>query len=769
MNRVRGTRGPRASAIGAVLDALPEAVALTLLAALPAFFNLASERIFEEEKSLVLRAGAALALLGVLLAWRAPRARQLREPIVIGFLAFTLMLLVAALAGVAPREAFMGAYIRRHGVLTLFALAVMLAAMCDSARSPAGRGRLLAAVAIGSIWPSAYLLLQGGGVDLVERWIVPTAGFQLGSTFGNHIFIGGYLATVMPLTAIHAWRSRGFVALLALQGAALVATGSRGAMVALGAGAVAFALIAAWTRISRRALAGAMLALGALAATMVVVPAARPASISRVFDPAVGSARVRVVTWEGIARLMRGGGRHLWIGYGPEGLRRVFPPFYSPEIGRLENSDALPDRAHNETLDTLVSAGIGGVVLQFAFFAAILAGALRVADTGMRAGLTAAAVAHIVEIQFGIATSVARLVFLCVGAVVVGSRLPGPGDAPAATARGDRGTRGRRGGHAEGAVVPRMTPWLVLSVAALVGALSPWASSLLTRGVWSAATGAEGDPLGSIRRLALATPLLYGALLAAALAVSRAIAAAGPRTPAVWWKGAAVAAGLVAAIPLSVIPSRADVASGAGAVFESRQQWPAAVAAYREASRMQPGESYYWTGLGRAQTQEALSMDPSIRVARLRAAREPFDRALALNPFDPDHPRHLAGLLRLQAWASDEHARAEPLAEADRLYAQATRFAPGLTSLWVEWAHVEVERARLPQAIEMLDRASRLDDTRVDAWLLRGQVHLMKRDARAALADYDAALSRQPDSSEALRGRGLALADLQGEGEARAR
>ena len=79
MNRVRGTRGPRAWAIGAVLETLPEAIALTLLAALPAFLNLASERIFEEEKSLVLRAGAVLALPGVLLAWRAPWERSRRR------------------------------------------------------------------------------------------------------------------------------------------------------------------------------------------------------------------------------------------------------------------------------------------------------------------------------------------------------------------------------------------------------------------------------------------------------------------------------------------------------------------------------------------------------------------------------------------------------------------------------------------------------------------------------------------------------------------
>jgi hypothetical protein len=41
-----------------VLDALPLGIALTLLAALPSFFNFATDQIFEEQKSLLLRPGA---------------------------------------------------------------------------------------------------------------------------------------------------------------------------------------------------------------------------------------------------------------------------------------------------------------------------------------------------------------------------------------------------------------------------------------------------------------------------------------------------------------------------------------------------------------------------------------------------------------------------------------------------------------------------------------------------------------------------------------
>lgn len=65
----KGTRPPPRR-VGRAFEALPEAIALTLVAALPAFMNLVSAGLFEEEKSLLVRAAALLALPGVWLASR---------------------------------------------------------------------------------------------------------------------------------------------------------------------------------------------------------------------------------------------------------------------------------------------------------------------------------------------------------------------------------------------------------------------------------------------------------------------------------------------------------------------------------------------------------------------------------------------------------------------------------------------------------------------------------------------------------------------------
>src|SRR5204863_6668204 len=104
---------------------------------------------------------------GMVMTWRSQTSRLMRSPVLLSFVAFTVLLLAAAFAGVAPRDAFEGAYLRRHGMLTWFALATMFWAMCVSAGSRAGRERLLAAIVIGSIWPTTYALMQYGGVDPV--------------------------------------------------------------------------------------------------------------------------------------------------------------------------------------------------------------------------------------------------------------------------------------------------------------------------------------------------------------------------------------------------------------------------------------------------------------------------------------------------------------------------------------------------------------------------------------------------------------------------
>jgi hypothetical protein len=125
----------------------------------------------------------------VILAWRRRGAPLLRHTVVLAFGALTATLLVAAIAAAAPHDAWVGAYLRRHGIFTWLALAVVFAAMCSTAGTPTGRDRLLGATVLGSIWPSCYALLQRVGVDPVS-WIADSTG-RAGSTLGNPIFLGG--------------------------------------------------------------------------------------------------------------------------------------------------------------------------------------------------------------------------------------------------------------------------------------------------------------------------------------------------------------------------------------------------------------------------------------------------------------------------------------------------------------------------------------------------------------------------------------------------
>src|SRR5262245_41918199 len=112
--------------LGAVLEALPVGIALTLLAALPSFFNFATDQIFEEQKSLLLRAGALMALPGVCALFSVAHVRRLAaQPIVYLFAALLVALTIATVLSGTTRDAVFGAYLRRHGLVTWVALGIL--------------------------------------------------------------------------------------------------------------------------------------------------------------------------------------------------------------------------------------------------------------------------------------------------------------------------------------------------------------------------------------------------------------------------------------------------------------------------------------------------------------------------------------------------------------------------------------------------------------------------------------------------------------------
>ena len=82
-------------------SAVSEGVCLVLVLVIPSFFNLTVNRVFEEEKALLLRS-AALLLGGLALAGaRWPRASW-RHPVVVAFSVLSAVLLAATLTGLSP-------------------------------------------------------------------------------------------------------------------------------------------------------------------------------------------------------------------------------------------------------------------------------------------------------------------------------------------------------------------------------------------------------------------------------------------------------------------------------------------------------------------------------------------------------------------------------------------------------------------------------------------------------------------------------------------
>jgi tetratricopeptide (TPR) repeat protein len=695
-------------------------VCLILLVAVPAFFNLSVVQIFEEQKSLLLR--AATPLLAIVTLSGAPwRSRAWRHPIAMAIAVFSCALAVAAVTSLAPYDSWFGAYYRRHGVATWAAGVAVFAAMAIHAQSAVSRERLSCALIAGSAWPSLYALIQAAGFDPVT-WTETVPG-RAGSTAGNALLFGGYLAAVIPLTAFESLRRNSaggnrrdarrvlYPAILLLQTAALLATRSRAPLAATAAGTAVGLLVYVAplrARAARILIATAVLAVAAI--TLVGLPSS--------FEG--GSGRVRVLIWRASVSAMREARVRWLVGYGPETLRLIIPRYYDPEIGVIEQTDAMPDRAHNELADALVSSGIIGAAAELAFFAAVLVGAVRVREPAARAGLLGAAVAHMLEIQLGFATTMSRLAFLTVAALAIGWNVESSARPVDVRIRAS-------------------VLWMLLGAGVIVGA-----ASLVNIG----------------------TAAFY--ILAFAFAAGGAWMLSGVRRPLTEYVIClgAVAIAVAAAWPVALEASSADRYARLGRSLKAQKNWPAAVEAYRAAAAYAPREPQYLSELA-GTLLEYGDESPPERARLFASAEAALARARQLNPYDPHQLRNLASVERRRARVSTDAAdRARSLEHADDYYREATALAPRLQSLWIEWANVAAEQRRLDVALSHLDRAASLDDTNVDVWMLRALVSVGARRLDEALAAYDRALSLRPDAVAALRGRAAILAQQGRRGEA---
>ncbi len=195
---------------------------------IPAFFNVRTARVFEPDKGMLLRSLALVMAAAWLIKaveraisrWRngvewvssnQHRRPQLFYVLIILSVLFAIVYLGSTLASVHPRISLMGSYQRGQGAYLTFCLIAIGLLVATHLRTRDQVGRLLAAVALGSLPVTIYAVLQSAGADPLP-W--SASGPIVASTLGNADFLAAYLVMVIPLTL------SGLVALvLAIRGA----------------------------------------------------------------------------------------------------------------------------------------------------------------------------------------------------------------------------------------------------------------------------------------------------------------------------------------------------------------------------------------------------------------------------------------------------------------------------------------------------------------------------------------------------------------------
>ena len=420
MKRTTATTTPRITHVAAGLF---EAGWLLALVLAPLFYNAHSQNIFEPDKSAVIRS-LAVVLLGVLLAVALESTATLASPR--SWLAALSHPLPAAAAlticaavtsnifSLSTRISFWGSYLRAQGVFALLCYVLLFALTAAWLRTPAQLRRLLQVVVVTSLPISLCGIVQHFGADSV-LWTYKLQD-RIITTLGNPIFAGAYFVMIVPLALVSAsqsWQQSKLqpanrawplgalaIDLLAVVLAliAMLYTGSRGPALAWLGGTVlgGLALLAAT---GQRRYTAAIIGVGAAGAIGLLVLNLQLPMLARLrdsntltryahlLDKQDTSSSGRILIWQSAWQAINpreaitypsGETDRLnvlrpWLGYGPEVFDLGIQAFSQPSFGRTQ----MPDRAHNETLDVLVTGGVLGLAAHLALLCSVLFTAMQ--------------------------------------------------------------------------------------------------------------------------------------------------------------------------------------------------------------------------------------------------------------------------------------------------------------------------------------------------------------------------------------------------------
>ena len=369
---------------------LLEAVWLVALVVTPLYFNPRTERVFEPDKL------AWVLVLGLMALWahtvRAAEAPGWRgrgsSPLVWAAVGVGAVLLLGTATSAVPTVSVWGLYRRGQGVLVHLSYLLLFAAVAATASRPGAMDRAARTLGLVSVPIALYVILQRMGVDTMA-WQVDGAGPHVRpfGPLGNPIFLGAYLVLAMPVVVggfLAAWSARrrgkpgsgaraaGFGLAAALSLVALVLSQSRGPVLGLIVGVGVFAVLWAAAAGRRRAVVSTFVAGTMVVAALLVtgqVAGGRVGRLGALLDVGSRTARERLLLWGALGELAAADPLRAVIGYGPETMAYVLPPFLPDELIRLA-PDQVFDRAHNVVWEWWISAGLLGMLALWGLYLA---------------------------------------------------------------------------------------------------------------------------------------------------------------------------------------------------------------------------------------------------------------------------------------------------------------------------------------------------------------------------------------------------------------
>ncbi|HQR34694.1 MAG TPA: O-antigen ligase family protein [Blastocatellia bacterium] len=295
-----------------------------------------------------------------------------------GFGLWRLALPLLALTVLAFIQAFVPSlsldhYATKEAAIKLLALAIYLIAALHTLRSSERRKKVLVALAVFGFVVSLFAILQRLTYNGKMYWVRPVSPYIAPyGPYGNYNHFAGLVELLLPLSLAYLLFARIkfeqrliWLVSVVMMAVALVFSGSRGGILALGIELLALMLVTVWAQ--RRglnddiSLAGnKLIAGGALAAVLLLVlwigyePLAKRFSLLR-----QGAGEYSLVTrteyWSGAWKMFLD---HPLTGVG----LGAFPTAY-PAYGRSSVKNERLEQAHNDYLQLLSDAGlIGGLI-----------------------------------------------------------------------------------------------------------------------------------------------------------------------------------------------------------------------------------------------------------------------------------------------------------------------------------------------------------------------------------------------------------------------